>query len=129
MRAGFLLTPRSVPGKAVPAAGAVLVLLLALGLFLLAGWDVAGWAVGALLWGGVRALSLLLGHVRGGMGSLASSGVQAFELMFKALVVLVVLVALAATKPELALAAALVYAAAYTLELVLSLAAYFGGTR
>jgi hypothetical protein len=54
---------------------------------------------------------------------------QAFGLLFKNLGLLVVLFAVAASSPRLALAAALVYALAYTLELGLSVAAYFGGAR
>ena len=47
-------------------------------------------------------------------------------MFFKALGLLVVLVATAASDPKLALAAALTYALAYTFELGLSLLAYFG---
>jgi hypothetical protein len=50
-------------------------------------------------------------------------------LLFKTLGLLVVLFAAAATSPHLALAAALVYALAYTLELGLSMVAYFGAGR
>jgi hypothetical protein len=50
-------------------------------------------------------------------------------LLFKTLGLLIVLFAVAASSPRLALAAALVYALAYTLELGLSLLTYFGGTR
>jgi len=39
----------------VPAAGGALVIVLALPLFLVAGWDLAGWAVAAVLWVGVQA--------------------------------------------------------------------------
>jgi hypothetical protein len=54
---------------------------------------------------------------------------QAFGMLFKLLGLLVVLFAAAASDPQLALAAALLYALAYTLELGLSLASYFGGAR
>jgi hypothetical protein len=53
----------------------------------------------------------------------------AFGLTFKAVVVLAVLFATAVSHPHLALAAALVYVLAYTFELGLALAAYFGGAR
>jgi len=64
--------------------------------------------------------------MRARVSNLAASGVQAFGMFFKALGLLVVLVATAASDPKLALAAALTYALAYTLELGLSLLAYFG---
>jgi hypothetical protein len=52
--------------------------------------------------------------------------VQGFALFFKTIGLLVVFVAVAATDPHLAVAAALTYALAYTFELGLSLVAYFG---
>lgn len=126
MRTGTLMTPRPVPRKLAPALAAVLVIGVALVVFLVAGWDVRGWALGAVLWGGLRGLSLLLDHVRRGASARAAGGLQAFELAFKAVVVLVVLVALAATDADLALGAIATFALAYTAELGLSLASYFG---
>ena len=129
MRTDLVTTPRPVPSKTAPALAALLVLGLALPIFLVAGWDVRGWALGALLWAGTRGISMLLAHMRKGASTTAASGLQAFELGFKALAVLVVLVALAGTEPQLALSATLVFALAYTIELALSLTTYFGGTR
>ncbi|HEU0303193.1 MAG TPA: hypothetical protein VFR32_01295 [Gaiellaceae bacterium] len=129
MRTSTLMTPRPVPRKLAPALAALLVLGVALAVFLIAGWDVRGWAIGAVLWAGLRSLSLLLEHVRKDASPAASSGLQAFELAFKALAALVVLVALAATEPDLALPAILVFALAYTAELGLSLATYFGSEK
>ena len=129
MRDSLVTTPRSVPSKTAPALAALLVLGLALPIFLIAGWDVRGWALGALLWAGTRGISLLLAHVRKGASPTAASALQAFELAFKALVVLVVLVALAASEPDLALSATLVFALAYTIELALSLTTYFGSVK
>ena len=94
------------------------IVLLMLGLFVE--------AVKFLLWVGVFLLGLLLGRLRSQVGNLASSGVLGLELMLKALVVLVVLVAIAASRPDLALATILVFALAYTAERALALAAYFG---
>jgi hypothetical protein len=102
-----------------PILGGALVIVLALPLFLVAGWDLAGWAVAALLWVGVQAFGLLLGR----MGPSAALG---FGLMARLLGVLVVLVALAASNRTVGLAAALVYGAAYTAELTLSLVSYYG---
>jgi hypothetical protein len=122
----LITTPRPVPGKLVPAAGAALVLGLSLLVFLIAGWSVAAWGIGAVLWAGIFCLGLLLGHLRSSVGNLASSGVLGLELMLKAIIVLVVLVAIAASRPGLAVGAILVFALAYTVERALSLASYFG---
>ena len=129
MPSGTLMKPRPVPGKLAPALAALLVLGLALAVFLLAGWDVRGWALGAVLWVGLRGLSLLIDHVRKDSSSAAGTGLQAFELVFKGIAVLVVLLAVATTNEDLALPAILVFALAYTAELGLSLATYFGSEK
>jgi hypothetical protein len=121
-----LSTPRPVPPKLLPALGASLVLALALPIFVVAGWSVAGWALGVLLWIAVRAIGLLLDRVKGAGKSNAATGLHAFGMMFKPLVVLIVLIALASSKPHTAAAAAIVFGLAYTAELALSLYAYFG---
>jgi len=129
MRAGIFATPRPVPGRLVPALGGGLVLLLALPIFLLGGWDVAGWGLGAVLWLGLEAIEVVLTRLRGRTGNVAASAVLAFGLSFKAVAVLAVLIAAAATRPHLAAAAAIVYVLAYTFQLGLSLFSYFGAPR
>ena len=126
MRAGAFTTPRPVPGRAVPVLAAATLVALALPVFLLAGWPLTGWALGAVLWGGAQTLAALLPRLRAGTSNLAAASVLAFGMMFRAVVVGVVLIAVAASDASLALAAAAVYALAYTLELGVSLAAYFG---
>ena len=80
-----------------------------------------------MLWVAVHALDLFLARARRRTGNLAASGVQAFGLFFKSIGLLVVLFAARRPpNPQLALAAALTYALAYTLELGLSLVFYFG---
>jgi hypothetical protein len=127
VRSALFSTPRPVPGRLLPAVGSALVLALALPVFLIAGWRLTGWAIAVLLWVAVHSLELLLTRLRARVSNLAASGVQAFGMFFKALGLLVVLVATAASDPKLALAAALTYALAFTFELGLSLLAYFGG--
>ena len=121
-----LMTPRPVPGRLVPVAGSAFVIGLALPVFLLAGWAIAGWALAAVLWAAMQGVGLRLTRLRGSLGRVGASGVLAFGLMFKSVTVLVVLVAVAVSDPHLALAGALTYALAYTLELGLSLFTYFG---
>jgi hypothetical protein len=129
MRAGIFATPRPVPGRLVPALGGLLVLMLALLVFVLAGWNLAGWALGAVLWAAVEAVDVILARLRGRTDNVAASAVLAFGLSFKAIAVLAVLVAAAATQPDLAAAAAIVYVLAYTFQLGLSLLSYFGAAR
>jgi hypothetical protein len=121
-----MLTPRPMPPKAMPVIAAGFVVALALPVFLLAGWPVRGWALGAVLWVGSQALGLLLARLRTGAGNLAASGVVAFGMMFRAIAVMVVVFAVAVSDASLGVAAALVYALAYTVELSLSLVTYFG---
>jgi hypothetical protein len=119
-------TPRPAPSRVLPTAAGALVVALALPVFLAAGWPLAGWALGAVLWLAAQAMSVLLTRLRPGGGNLAASGVVGISMMFRAVAVGVVVIAVAASDPALAVSAALVYALAYTLELALSLLTYFG---
>jgi hypothetical protein len=121
-----LSTPRPEPSKVLPAVGASLVLALALPIFIVAGWSLAGWVIGTVLWVGTRLLGIVLARMRSSVNTAAGSGLLAFGLMFKSLAVLVVLIAVAASHPRVALAGTIVFALAYTVELALSLFAYFG---
>ncbi len=124
---GVFTTPRPMPDQRLPFIAGAAVIVLALPVFLAAGWELRGWVIGATLWAASRALAALLTHLRSGMGNLAGSGVVGFGMTFRALAVMVVVVALAATDARLALAVVLLYALAYTLELAVALALYFSG--
>jgi hypothetical protein len=126
MRSSLLTTPRPEPGHLLPALAGSVVIVLALPLFLILGWRISAWAIAGVLWLGIHALDFILRRARKDTGNLAASGMQAFGLLFKTLGLLVVLFAVAAANPRLALAAAIVYALAYTMELGLSMFAYFG---
>jgi hypothetical protein len=121
-------TPRPVPGRLLPALAGGTVVALALPIFLLGGWPLAGWALGATLWAGGQALGLLLTRVWAGGTNVAGSGVLGVGMMFRAVAVMAVLLAVAASDGSLAVGAAVVYALAYTLELALSVVTYFGST-
>ena len=127
MMAGALGRPRPLPGRIVPVVAGAAVIALALPVFLVAGWRASGWALAAVLWVASQAFALLLARLRVGMGNLAASGVVAFGMMFRGIAVMVVVIAVAVSDARLALAAALVYALAYTLELGVSVVSYFGG--
>jgi hypothetical protein len=119
-------TPRAVPGRLIPSLAGAAVVLLALPVFLAAGWPLAGWALGAVLWTAAEAFALLLTRLRLGAANLAASGVVGIGMTFRPVAVMVVVIAVAASDAALGLAAGLVYALAYTIQLALSLALYFG---
>jgi hypothetical protein len=125
--AGVLSTPRPLPNRIVPLVAGGAVFVLALPVFLIAHWRVSAWGLAAVLWLASQGLALLLSHLRLGLNNLTASGVVAFGMMFRAIAVMVVLVAVAVSDAKLALGAALLYALAYTLEFGVSLASYFGG--
>jgi hypothetical protein len=125
-----LSTSRPAPERRLPVLAGGAVVALALPVFLLAGWRVEGWLLGALLWAGSQLLGLLFARAGIGEPTLRGSGVVAFGMMARGIVLMVVAIAVAATDPYLAVAGALVYALAYTLELAFGLTLYFaGGSR
>lgn len=95
-------------------------LALALPLFIVAHWAIGGWAIAALLWIGAHALELLIARSGG------KPQMQVFAVFFKSIGVLVVLLATIVADKHTGLAALITYALAYTAELGLSLASYFG---
>ena len=119
--------PRRPPPALLPAIAGTLVVMLALPVFVLDGWRIRGWALGAVLWVGSQLFGLLLHRLRTRTGNLAAAGVAAFGMMFRAIAVMVVVFAAAASDAWLGVAAALVYALGYTAELGLSLVAYYTG--
>jgi hypothetical protein len=119
-------TPRPIPSRLVPIAAGAAVIALALPVFAVAGWPLRGWALGAILWLGAQALGVLLSRLSLGADNLAASGVRGVGMMFRPVAVMVVVIAVAASNAEVGVAAGLLYALAYTLELGLSLLTYFG---
>jgi hypothetical protein len=113
-----LFTPRPEPGHLLPALAGGVVLLVALPVFLVAGWPIGGWALATVLFVAVHALDLIVARL--------GNGAKVFGVLFKALGLLVILVATAASNKNLAIAAVLTYALAYTAEFGLSLATYYG---
>jgi hypothetical protein len=120
-------TPRPAPSRLVPALVGGAVVALALPVFLVAGWRVSAWALAAVLWVAAQAFGALLTRLRLGADSLAGSGVVGIGMTFRPVAVMVVVIAVAASDATLGLAAGLLYALAYTAELAVSLALYFGG--
>jgi hypothetical protein len=119
-------TPRPVPGRLLPLIAGAVLLALALPVFLIAGWPVAGWALGTVLWIGGELLGLLLTRMRANAPGNAGAGVQGVGMMFRGIAVMVVLIAVVVSNTSVGVSAAILYALAYTLELMLSLVTYFG---
>jgi hypothetical protein len=123
---GIFSTPRPVPGRLAPAIAGTAVIALALPVFAVAGWPLKGWALAAVLWVAAQALAAVLARLPLGEGNLAASGVRGIGMGFRAFIVGIPLVAVAATDERVGLAAALLYVVAYTVELAVSLVTYFG---
>jgi len=126
---GVFSTPRPLPDRRWPAAAGTLLVLLALPVFLAAGWGFASWALAAALWLGGEVLAFALGRLPLGLDNLAASGMAGIGMTFRVIAVMVVLIAVAAKDESLAVPAALLFIAAYTLELALSLVTYFAGQK
>jgi hypothetical protein len=124
-----LTEPRQAPPALLPAVAGGIVIAIALPIFLLAGWRVTGWALGAVLWVGSEALGWVLTRLRSRTGNLAAAGVVAFGMLFRAIAVMVVVFAVAVSDKWLGLAAALTYAAGYSATFGLQLIAYFTGPK
>ena len=124
---GSWTQPRSAPDTTLPAIAGTVVVFLALPVFLIQGWRIEGWALGAFLWLASQAFGFLLHRLHSRTDNLAAAGVTAFGMMFRAIAVMVVVFAAAASDAWVGLAAALVYALGFTAELGLSLVAYYTG--
>jgi 4-hydroxybenzoate polyprenyltransferase len=122
-----LLSPRPLPARRLPVAGGALVLAFCLPIFVLADWPLRGWALGAVLWLASQVLGILFERIGIHEPTLRGSGVVAFGMMTRGILVMLVAIVVAVSDQQLALAGALVYAFAYSLELAFSLVLYFGG--
>ena len=118
-------TPRPVPTSHVPKLAGGAVVALALPVFLAAGLPLRGWLLAAVLWVAAELVGLLLSRLSLGADNLAAAGARGVGMMFRSVAVMVVVIVVAASNAELGLAAGIVYALAYTLELALSLNSYF----
>ncbi|HEX6489940.1 MAG TPA: hypothetical protein VF002_01050 [Gaiellaceae bacterium] len=124
---GVLSTPRPLPNRLWPALAGAVLILLALPIFLVAGWPTGGWALGAALYAASQGLALFLSRLPLGADSLRSSGLVAVARTVRVIGVMVVLIAVTVAHKSLGVSAALLFVAAYTLELLVSLVSYFSG--
>jgi hypothetical protein len=115
------------PGRLAPVLAGAAVVALALPAFAVAAWPLSGWALAAVLWLGAQAFALLLARLPVDPANLAAAGMRGIGTTSRALLVGVPLVVATVADERVGIAAAGVYALAYTVELLVGLAAYFGG--
>jgi len=127
VNAGIFSTPRSVPSRLAPTAAGGLVIALALPVVAVAGWPLAGWALAAVLWVAAEVFALVLARLPGSPDNLAAAGMRGIGTTSRALLVGIPLVIVTVTDESVGVAAAIVYALAFTVELGVGLASYFGG--
>jgi hypothetical protein len=127
MSGGTFATPRPVPHGRAPVLAGTAVVAVALPVFLVAGWKLEAWAIAAALWAVNVAIGVFISHVRLDDGNLAAAGLVAVARLTRAAVLVAILIVIAVKDSGLGLPAAIVYGLAFTVELVWSLLAYFGG--
>ena len=113
-------------GRLVPALAGTIVVVLALPVFVVAGWPLAGWLLARRCGSRARPSRWLLTRLPLGTGNLAAAGMRGIGTSFRAFAVGIPLVVATVADERVGIAAALVYALAYTVELAVSLLAYFG---
>ena len=126
MSAGVFATPRPIPGRLVPALAGSALIVLALPVFVVAGWPLGGWVLAAVLWVAAQLFAWMLARLSLDTGNLAAAGMRGIGTSFRAIAVGIPLVAVTVSNEAVGIAAALLYALAFTLELALSLVSYFG---
>jgi hypothetical protein len=127
VRIGILGSPRPMPARMLPVVAGTAVVAIALPIFLVSGFPMSGWGLAAVLWAASQGLAWLIARLNIGVDTIGSSGVAAFGRIFRVTAVMVVIVVVAAADSDVGIAAAVVFALAYTLELGLSLISYYTG--
>src|SRR5262249_16647794 len=71
---GAFATPRPVPESGRPALAGTAVIVIALPVFLVAGWSLAAWGIAGALWAAYQAIGFLLRRLELGSDNLAAAG-------------------------------------------------------
>jgi uncharacterized membrane protein YiaA len=87
----------------------------------------AGWALAAVLWIAAEVFAAVLTRLPSSADNLAAAGMRGIGTTSRALLVGIVLVVVTVSNETVGLSAALLYAIAFTVELGVGLATYFGG--
>jgi len=124
--AGIFTTARPLPGRLAPTIAAGTIIVLALPIFVVAGWPLAGWLLAAVLWIAAEVFAAVLARLPGRPDNLAASSMRGLGTTSRSFLVGVVLLIVTVSNQPVGLAAALLYAVAFTVELGVGLASYFG---
>jgi hypothetical protein len=127
VNAGIFSTPRAVPSRLAPTVAGGLVIVLALPVFAVAGWPLSGWALATVLWVAAEVFALVLARLPGSADNLAAAGMRGIGTTSRALLVGIPLVIVTVSDETVGVAAAILYALAFTVELGVGLMTYFGG--
>jgi hypothetical protein len=111
----------------LPSAAGSAVVLLALPLFAVAGWPLRGWALAAVLWFAALAFALVLARLPSDPDNLAAASMRGIGTTSRSFLVGVPLLIVVIADESVGIAAAVLYAVAFTVELGVGLALYFGG--
>jgi hypothetical protein len=118
-------TPRPVPSRLAPTIAGATVIALALPVFAVAGWPLEGWALAAVLWAAAQVFAFVLTRLSSDPDNLAAASMRGIGTTSRGLLVGIPLVAVTVADEGVGIAAAVVYALAFTVELAVGLAAYF----
>ena len=119
-------TPRPLPSRLAPTLAGGTIIALALPIFAVAGWPLQGWALAAVLWVASEIFALVLTRLPDNPDNLAAAGMRGIGTTSRALLVGIVLVIVTVSNETVGLSAAILYAIAFTAELGVGLATYFG---
>jgi len=125
--AGIFSTPRPLPSRVGPTIAGATIIALALPIFAIAGWPLEAWALAAVLWVASEIFAAVLTRLPSSADNLAAAGMRGIGTTSRALLVGIVLVIVTVSNETVGLAAAILYAIAFTVELGVGLATYFGG--
>jgi hypothetical protein len=115
-----------VPSRLAPTIAGGAVIALALPVFAVAGWPLSGWALAAVLWVAAEVFAAVLARLPGRPDNLAAASMRGIGTTSRAVLVGIPLVVATITNEPVGIAAAIVYALAFTVELGVGLALYFG---
>ena len=127
MSSGMFSTPRPLPSRLAPTIAGGTIIVLALPIFAIAGWPLEAWALAAVLWVASEIFAAVLTRLPDSPDNLAAAGMRGIGTTSRALLVGIVLVIVTVSNETVGLAAAVLYAIAFTVELGVGLATYFGG--